>query len=74
MNADGTTTSNEVTTTPVAGVPAKPTGLTTWVESERRTDVTVRRLEWDRVADPSILRYEFTTDEGRTWSHINESS
>ena len=63
VNPDGTTTSNEVTATPVAGVPAKPTGLTTRLSTSR-----IRVLEWDRVADPSILRYEFTTDEGRTWS------
>ena len=29
VNADGSATSNEATATPVAGVPAKPTGLTT---------------------------------------------
>ena len=53
VNADGQTVSNEASATPVAGVPAKPTGLTTRLES-----ATVRVLEWDRVADPSILRYE----------------
>ena len=66
VNVDGTATSNEVTATPVAGVPAKPTGLTTRLHSSR-----VRVLEWDRVADPSILRYEFTTDDGRTWSLLS---
>ncbi len=66
VNLDGTTTSNEATATPVAGVPAKPTGLTTRLDS----DGDQRELEWDRVADPSILRYEYTTDEGRTWSHL----
>lgn len=63
VNADGTTTSNEATATPVGGVPAKPTGLTTRLRTS-----TVRVLEWDGVADASILRYEYTTDEGRTWS------
>lgn len=63
MNLDGTTTSNEATATPVAGVPAKLTGLTTWLETS-----SIRRLGWDRVADPSILRYEYTTDDGRTYS------
>ena len=64
VNADGTTTSNDATATPVAGVPAKPTGLTTWVEF----NFFYRFLSWDRVEDASILRYEFTVDEGRTWS------
>ena len=63
MNADGTTTSSEASATPVAGVPAKPTGLKTRLETPDR-----RVLEWDPVADPSILRYEYTTDDGRTWS------
>ncbi len=62
-NPDGSATSNEATATPVAGVPAKPTGLTTRLseDGDRRT------LEWDQAADPSILRYEYTTDDGRTW-------
>ena len=64
VNADGSTTSNEATATPVAAVPAKPTGLTTSLVS----DGDQRILEWDPAADPSILRYEYTTDEGRTWS------
>ena len=69
VNADGTATSNEASATPVAGVPAKPTGLTTrWVESRTLGGRDYRVLEWDGVADPSILRYEFTADEGRTWS------
>ena len=68
VNADGTTTSNEAPATPVAGVPAKPTGLTTrWVENLGIGGQDARRLAWDRVVDPSILRYEFTADEGRTW-------
>ena len=62
VNADGTTTSNEASATPVGGVPAKPTGLTTRLQTS-----TVRLLEWDPIADASILRYEFTVDEGRTW-------
>ena len=61
VNDDGTTTSNEASATPVAGVPAKPTGLTTRLLSSG----TTRVLEWDRVAD---LQYEYTTDDGRTWS------
>ena len=64
VNADGRTNSNEATATPVAGVPAKPTGLTTRLNE----DGDRRILEWDRVADAGILRYEYTTDEGRTWS------
>ena len=64
VNADGTTTSNEATATPVAAVPAKPTGLTTRLIPSGDQ----RILEWDPAADPSILRYEYTTDEGRTWS------
>ena len=68
VNADGTATSNEASATPVAGVPAKPTGLTTrWIENQTLGGSDYRVLEWDGVADPSILRYEFTTDEGRTW-------
>ena len=67
VNADGTATSNEVSATPVAGVPAKPTGLTTRLA----TSGDQRILEWDQVADPSILRYEFTTDDGRTWSLLS---
>ena len=67
VNADGTTTSNEATAAPVAAVPAKPTGLTTWwADTQGLRDRRV--LEWDEAADPSILRYEYTTDEGRTWS------
>ena len=74
VNADGSATSNEVTTTPVAGVPAKPTGLTTVFRRSGRTGaITNRILAWDRVADPSILRYEYTTDEGRTWSLLSSS-
>ena len=69
VNADGSATSNEVTTTPVAGVPAKPTGLTTRLDRDGD-----RLLEWDQVEDPSILRYEFTTDEGRTWSTLASSA
>ena len=66
VNADGKTVSNAASATPVTGVPAKLTGLKTrWDE-----DINARILEWDRVPDPSILRYEFTTDEGRTWSHL----
>ena len=69
VNADGTATSNEARATPLFGVPAKPTGLTTrWTEETGGNFVRRRRvLEWDGVADPSILRYEFTTDKGRTW-------
>ena len=67
VNADGSATSNEATATPVAAVPAKPTGLTTWwADTQGLNDGRV--LEWDEAADPSILRYEYTTDEGRTWS------
>ena len=29
-----------------------------------------RFLRWDRVEDASILHYEFTVDEGRTWSFL----
>ena len=65
VNADGAATSNEVSATPVAAVPAKPTGLTTRLDSDGD-----RILEWDKAADPSIVRYEYTTDEGRTWSHL----
>ena len=68
VNADGKTISNEASTTPVVGVPAKPTGLTTglqFVQPNWR-----RFLRWDRVADASILRYEFTVDAGRTWSFL----
>ena len=68
VNADGSATSNEATVTPVAGVPAKPTGLTTRLDSDGD-----RLLEWDRVEDPSILRYEFTADEGRTWSLLTSN-
>ena len=64
VNVDGRTVSNEASATPVGGVPAQPTGLTTRVSN------SVRILEWNRVADPSILRYEYTTDEGRTWSDL----
>ena len=68
VNADGTATSNEATATPVFGVPAKPTGLTNrWIENTEPGFSGNRVLEWDAVADPSILRYEYTTDEGRTW-------
>ena len=70
VNADGTTTSNEAPVTPVAGAPAKPTGLTTRLATSR----DYRILEWDRVADPSILRYEFTTDDGRTWSLLSSDT
>ena len=70
VNADGSATSNEATATPVASVPAKPTGLTT----TRLDSDGDRLLEWDRVEDPSILRYEFTADEGRTWSTLASSS
>ncbi|MDE0004064.1 MAG: fibronectin type III domain-containing protein, partial [Rhodospirillaceae bacterium] len=66
VNDDGETISNEATTTPVAVVPAKPTGLTTHVD--RFVEKDTRVLEWDQAADPSILRYEYTTDERRTWS------
>ena len=67
VNADGATTSNEASATPVAGVPAKPTGLTTSVDREV---FFYRWLYWDRVEDLSILRYEFTVDAGRTWSYL----
>ena len=76
VNADGATISSEAVATPVAGAPARPTGVTTRLNENGRH----RILEWDRVADPSILRYEFTTDDGRTWSlllavtHSDESS
>ena len=66
VNADGKTISNEASATPVAIVPAKPTGLTTSVEF----DLFYRSLRWDRAADASILRYEYTTDEGRNWSFL----
>ena len=67
LNADGTATSNEATATPVAAVPAKPTGLTTRLNSSGNR----RILEWDPAADASILRYEYTVDEGRTWSLLS---
>ena len=51
VNDDGTTVSNPASATPAAGVPAKPTGLTTRLRTS-----TVRILEWDLDADPSILR------------------
>ena len=69
VNADGQTISNEATATPVAAVPAKPTGLTTRLD----IDGDQRILEWDPAADPSILRYEYTTDEGRTWTLLTAS-
>ena len=50
-------------------MPAKPTGLTTRVEI-LLTRERARFLHWDLAADPSILRYEYTTDEGRTWSPL----
>ena len=68
VNADGKTISNEASTTPVVGVPAKPTGLTTGLHYVKPT--WRRFLRWDRVADASILRYEFTVDAGRTWSFL----
>ncbi len=68
VNADGTATSNEATATPVAGVPAKPTGVTTY-----RSSQSYRALKWDVVADPSISRYEYTTDDGRTWSLLSSN-
>ena len=68
VNAQGATTSNEATATPVAGVPAKPTGLRTDVSTSREGDT--RRLYWDPLVDPSILRYEYTADEGRTWARL----
>ena len=71
LNAEGTTTSNEATATPVAAVPAKPTGVTTGVVPVSGTE-SQRFLEWDKAADPSILRYEYTVDEGRTWSHLTD--
>ena len=61
-NADGDTTSNEVTVTPAAVAPARPTGLQTWTESGRRF------LQWDHPRDRSITGYEYSTDGGRTWS------
>ena len=67
VNDDGATISNEVSATPALGVPAKLTGVTTSVV---RDAFFVRALSWDRVEDPSILRYEFTVDEGRTWSFL----
>ena len=70
VNADGRTISDEVPVTPVFGVPAKPTGLTTSLIDNNRS----RFLEWDRDADPSILRYEYTVDEGRTWSTLGQGS
>ena len=66
VNAQGATTSNEATATPVAGVPAKPTGLRTWVTTTSQGDRRI--LQWDGLADLSILRYEYTVDEGRTWA------
>ena len=69
VNPDGTTTSNEASATPVAGVPAKVTGVTTEV---RDLVHDARQLNWDRVWDASILRYEFTVDAGRTWSFLAE--
>ena len=74
VNADGETVSNEAAATPVAGVPAKPTGLT--VRRLYRGSVSrgyVHTLLWDWVADASILRYQFTTDAGRTWSDLSGS-
>ena len=61
VNAAGAATSNEVSATPAVGVPAKLTRLTTSVD---RDAFFTRRLYWDRVEDPSILRYELTVDEG----------
>ena len=72
VNVDGMTVSNETTATPVAGVPAKLTGLTTRLLEEDRF-TTTRILEWDRVHDPSIERYEFTADRGRTWLRLKLS-
>ena len=74
VNADGNATSNEATATPVLGVPAKPTGLTIRKPRPTRGGDPHRVLEWDAVADPSILRYEYTTDEGRTWTHLTSST
>ena len=65
VNAGGSATSNAAPGTPTgtpAGVPAKPTGLTTRLDTQFN-----RILEWDRLEDPTIERYEFTADEGRTW-------
>ena len=70
VNANGNATSNEAPATPAGGVPAKPTGLTTRLDSNGDR----RILEWDRIADPSILRYEFTTDDGRTWSLLSSDT
>ncbi|MDE0206904.1 MAG: fibronectin type III domain-containing protein [Candidatus Tectomicrobia bacterium] len=70
VNADGETISNEVSVAPVAGVPAKPTGLRSWVD---QVPWDHRFVEWDRVEDASILRFEFTVDEGRTWQLLLEA-
>ena len=69
VNANGRTISDEVSVTPVLGVPAKPTGLTTRLSTSR-----TRLLEWDLGADPSILHYEFTADNGRTWPTLAKGS
>ena len=74
VNADGNATSNEATATPVFGVPAKPTGLTIRIPLLARGEDPHRVLEWDAAADPSILRYEYTTDEGRTWTRLTSST
>ena len=72
VNPHGTVTSNEASATPVAGVPAKPTGVTTyWHDTLGLNDRRI--LTWDRIVDDSILRYEYTTDEGRTWSLASQS-
>ena len=69
VNSNGATTSNEASATPVARVPAKPTGLTTEVDIDSPSH-SYRHLRWDSVEDGSILRYEFTVDAGRTWSFL----
>ena len=72
VSAEGKTVSNEAFATPVSGVPAKPAGLTTWTEQRSaRSRARVRRLTWDPIVDKGILRYEFTVDEGRTWSFLS---
>ena len=73
VNDSGKTVSNEASATPVAGVPSKPTGLTTRLVYRQTTAIVpdvYQRLDWDRVVDSSILRYEYSTDDGRTWSHL----
>ena len=67
VNANGATVSNEASATPTTGVPAKPTGLRTYIQISIPPS---RRLSWNMDKDASLLRYEFTVDNGRTWAEI----